>query len=82
LSFAIVTQDAVAGISDIHNRMPVILAPQVWASWVNRNLRELRNIDAELARNQLTKLKAYRVKRFVSNSRNQGAECVEPEQND
>ncbi|MGJ8670381.1 MAG: SOS response-associated peptidase [Oceanococcus sp.] len=82
ISFAIVTQVAVDDIADIHNRMPLILAPQVWASWINRNLRELRNIDAELARNQLTELKAYRVKRFVSNSRNEGAGCVEPEQND
>lgn len=37
---SIITTDAVGVISNIHDRMPVALAPEVWESWLDRELRD------------------------------------------
>jgi putative SOS response-associated peptidase YedK len=35
VSYAIVTQPAVARITDIHDRMPLILPPELWDEWLD-----------------------------------------------
>lgn len=79
ISFAIITQPAVSALAEIHHRMPIVLAPQVWESWISRRICTLREIDTELTRSELTEIRTYRLKRTVNNSRNDGPECLEPD---
>lgn len=79
ISFAIITQPAADSIADFHHRMPLILAPQIWSRWISPQVCELRQINAELARNNITDIRTYKVKRTVSNARNNGPECIEPD---
>jgi putative SOS response-associated peptidase YedK len=37
---SIITKDAEGVVSSIHDRMPIALAPDVWASWLDRDLRD------------------------------------------
>ena len=37
---AIITTDAEGVISDIHDRMPVALVPEVWDAWLDRDLQD------------------------------------------
>lgn len=78
-SFGIVTQDAEDAIAHVHHRMPLILAPQLWLPWIDRSLTDLREIATALAQNDLTKLKAYRVRTLVNRPANDGPEVIEPE---
>ena len=77
-SFAILTQAAESSLSAIHDRMPLLLAPQIWQPWIDRELTGLRLIDNELARNQMTPIKAYRIGDKVNNPRNDAAELLQP----
>jgi putative SOS response-associated peptidase YedK len=52
-TFAIITTDANELVADIHNRMPVVLAPNDYARWLGEELdpRDLmRPFPAELMR--------------------------------
>lgn len=51
---SIITKDAEGVVSEIHNRMPVALVPEVWEAWLDRDRRDpeaalalLRPIDAD-----------------------------------
>lgn len=41
---SIITTQSAGGLADIHDRMPVILSPEVWSPWLDRDLT-----DAEAA---------------------------------
>lgn len=79
ISFAIITQPAANSLAEIHNRMPLLLAPQIWRTWISRSICDNRQIQTELARNSITDIRAYRVKSSVNNARNNGPECIEPD---
>ncbi len=78
-TFAIITRESEGVVAEVHHRMPLILAPQIWGSWIYPGLNSLRDIDNELARNNLTELKSYRVKRLTNNSRYKGPDTAEPD---
>ena len=74
-SFTIVTTSAAPSIEHIHNRMPVILEEDAYDAWLSEDtatddaLAMLKPYGGELI--------TYPVSRYVSNSRNEGPECVE-----
>lgn len=52
---AIVTTAARGAVAAVHHRMPVVLVPEVWEAWLDRDLRDpeqavglLQNIDPDL----------------------------------
>lgn len=75
-SCALLTKEAEGMVAVIHNRMPVILAPEQWAAWLSpeTSLDQAYNAIA-LARQDF---EAYRVSTDVGNTRNQGAQLIEP----
>jgi putative SOS response-associated peptidase YedK len=77
-SCTIVTTQASESIRDIHQRMPVILKPQVYKSWLdpdNQNVVELDNI---LKNEIITELASYPVSNQVNSTRNNDPSFIEP----
>ena len=76
-SCAILTTDANELMAPIHNRMPVILEPKDYATWLNAApttellLPLLKPLSAD-------QMEAYRVSKSVNNPRNQGEKLIEP----
>ncbi len=71
-SCTIITGEPNAVAKPIHNRMPVILAPDNYDTWLGGD-------DGELLRPYPPEtMTAYKVSRVVSNARNDVPECIEP----
>jgi putative SOS response-associated peptidase YedK len=76
----ILTTDPNELMEPIHNRMPVIIAPEDYADWLGRGeddpphtLDQLRHL---LRPYPATKMKATPVGTFVNNPRNEGPDCI------
>lgn len=76
--FAIITTKAEGVISEVHDRMPVILPEDAWEPWLDRRLTDpetalglIRNIDPDL-------IMEYAVGSDVNNVRNNGPHLVDP----
>jgi putative SOS response-associated peptidase YedK len=73
-SMAIITTDANATVGQIHDRMPVILAPERWDAWL-----DTREVPAAEAAQMLKPapddlLELFEVNKALGNSRNDGPE--------
>ena len=81
-SCTILTTEPNALMADLHNRMPLILAPEDFAEWLGRGVEESpRQLDAirHLLRPYAAeKMHAYPVSTYVNNVRNEGRECIAP----
>jgi len=76
LSCALLTRDAEGPVAAIHHRMPVILAPEQWELWLSPATSP-EQVHSAIALSR-TGFDAYRVSTDVGNTRNQGAELIEP----
>jgi putative SOS response-associated peptidase YedK len=72
-SCTIITSESKGGLKDLHNRMPVILSVAAAKQWLQGGEDKSLLLD-----NCLTELKAYKVDRRVNNSREEGAQLIEP----
>ena len=78
LSVSIVTRPAIGAVAAIHHRMPVILPPSAWASWLDTG-----NVKPEMAAfNEASAgdayLDAHRVSPWVNASTAEGPGLIEP----
>ena len=73
-TFTIVTTNANAVLRPIHERMPVILEPSDWPTW----LGEVDDDPAHLLRPSAAELRVWRVGTAVNNVRNDNAALLEP----
>jgi putative SOS response-associated peptidase YedK len=77
-TFTILTTAPNALVAPIHNRMPVILTAETMRRWLGDQPLpedEYRALTAPLAAERMT---VRPVSRFVSNSRNEGPQCLAP----
>jgi putative SOS response-associated peptidase YedK len=76
-SLAIVTGQPNALVATVHDRMPVVLHPDDWDTWLDEGatLRELRPLLRPLPEEELT---MYPVSPAVNNVRSQGPELLQP----
>lgn len=76
-SCAILTTAARGGIAEVHDRMPVILPPRLWETWLDDDVApdRLERMIAELG---APELEAHRITDRVNNVRNDGPELIEP----
>ena len=77
-TFGVLTTEPNALVAPIHDRMPVVLTEETMAGWLGAE-----PLGAEVYRALTRPLAAERmsvrpVSRFVSNSRNDGPQCLEP----
>ena len=75
-SFSIVTCEANELISDIHARMPVILAPGSFNDWLKSD--DLRQLQDLLVPYPADEMQMYPVSKLVNSPVNDRPECVRP----
>ena len=77
-SCTIITAPAVPEISEIHNRMPIILSREAYATWLNTEVQG-KDAKALLLDAQIdSQLEFFRVGRAVNNSRYDGTDTKQP----
>ncbi len=77
-SCTILTTEANDRVSNIHHRMPVILAPEDHGLWLDPDVREADPLLPLLAPYPDDVMEAYPVSRFVNRPTNDDPRCVEP----
>jgi putative SOS response-associated peptidase YedK len=76
-TFTIITTESNELMASIHNRMPAILPEQHIEPWLDRDNKDTGYLKQLLIPYPAEKMKAYRVSAYVSNARNDSAECTE-----
>lgn len=76
-SFTIITTDAVAGISHLHHRMPVILAPVDFDAWLSPRA-DVETLDRLLENGDGVALAAHPVSPRVNSPRHTDASLIAP----
>jgi putative SOS response-associated peptidase YedK len=74
-SCTIITAPAVEPVSQIHDRMPVILDQTAYDAWLDPSTTALKQVLSQSLNN---KLEFYRVGRQVNSSKYEEADCIEP----
>ena len=77
-SFSIITTVPNKLMSEIHNRMPVIMPEKHFEQWLDPGFTDLPTLKKLLVPYPDKEMNAYRVSNYVSNARNQGEECILP----
>ncbi|HWC21338.1 MAG TPA: SOS response-associated peptidase [Flexivirga sp.] len=78
VSYTIVTTEAEPGMDRIHDRQPVVLDHDQWASWLDPTLTDPDDIRALLEPRTMGRFEAWPVGRAVGSSRNNGPALLEP----
>ena len=77
-SFAIITTRPNELCADLHDRMPVILSPQVWPEWLGEEPAHPSRLKALLAPYPAEEIVAWPVSPRVGNVKNNDPSLVEP----
>jgi putative SOS response-associated peptidase YedK len=77
-SFSIITTTPNPLMATIHDRMPVVLPEKHFEKWLDRDYRDTEKLGTFLKPYPAAKMEAYPVSKYVSNSRNEGPECMKP----
>jgi putative SOS response-associated peptidase YedK len=75
---AIITRPAAESIAQVHDRMPVILHPQVWRAWLDPATQDKAAVKDILEVHAILAAKSYRISAKVNTPRNQGPEILDP----
>jgi len=74
----VLTTEAEDSVGHIHDRMPLMVEPDRWASWLDPTISSKDDLLSLLVPAAPGKLEAFPVSTIVSNVRNNGPELVEP----
>jgi putative SOS response-associated peptidase YedK len=77
-SFSIITTQANELMSQIHQRMPVILREADYDRWLDRSYKDTDALQELIRPYSAKDMEAFAVSRFVNNSKNEGPECLTP----
>ena len=77
-SCTIITTTPNALMAEIHNRMPVILARNVEAQWLDPDIEDPQQILPLLSPYPEDEMEAYAVSTVINSPRNDVAACIEP----
>jgi putative SOS response-associated peptidase YedK len=77
-SCTIITTDANELVGAFHDRMPVILGPEDYDSWLDPAIREPERLLPLLKSYPAAKMEAYPVSPVVNSPANESPECVKP----
>ncbi len=75
--FAIITTAANSVVSPVHDRMPLILAPEHWDRWLDPNVQEEVELADLLQSREYKGMESYEVGNYVKKPGNEGPQCVE-----
>ncbi|HSS08626.1 MAG TPA: SOS response-associated peptidase [Acidimicrobiales bacterium] len=77
-SCVIITTDANSKLAPIHDRMPVVLPPDAWDTWLDTSNEDVGVIQGLLVPAPSETFEAYPVSTRVNNVANEGPELIEP----
>ncbi len=77
-SCTVITTQASESIRDIHHRMPVILKPPAYESWLDPGNQDVVELGKMLKNEIVTELVSYPVSKQVNSTRNNDPSCIEP----
>jgi putative SOS response-associated peptidase YedK len=77
-TFAILTREAVGAMAELHDRMPLVLPQEAWASWLDANEKDGSAVVAAALAAAETAFEWYPVSTYVNSPRNQGEACWAP----
>lgn len=77
-TFTIVTTRPTAFMAAIHDRMPVVIPPDAWATWLDPAPRDPGELRALLEPREDLELAAHAVSPLVNNVRNDGPALIVP----
>ena len=77
-TFTIITTRPTAFMAAIHDRMPVVVPPEAWGTWLDRAPQEPGELLAMLEPREDIELDAYPVSSLVNSVRNDGPELILP----
>jgi putative SOS response-associated peptidase YedK len=80
LSCTIITTTPNQLLADIHNRMPVILPTSAYDTWLDPAERSPAQLDGLLKPYPAAEMTAVPVSTLVNNPKNDGPECIAPQQ--
>jgi putative SOS response-associated peptidase YedK len=75
-SFTIITTSPNQLMAEIHTRMPVILKEKYFNEWLSRENKNIEDLKRLLVSYPASQMEAFPVSKYVSNSRNEGPECI------
>jgi len=78
LSFTIITCEPNALCAELHNRMPVVLAPDTWPMWLDEEPADVPHLKALLAPYPADGMKCWPVSPRVGNVKNNDPSLIEP----
>lgn len=77
-SCTIITTQPNALVQSIHNRMPVILSPQDYETWLDPAFQHLDTLNSLLRPFPAEHMTAFPVSTLVNNPRHDASQCLEP----
>ena len=77
-SCTIITTEASQSVGAIHHRMPVILRPDMHASWLDSSPHSTDGLKHVLAEGHIRQLVHHPVSRKVNSTRNNEPACIDP----
>jgi putative SOS response-associated peptidase YedK len=77
-SFAIVTTEPNELCAQLHNRMPVVLAPEAWPKWLGEEAAEQGQLKSLLVPYPSDGMVAWPVSQLVGSVRNNDPSLIEP----
>jgi putative SOS response-associated peptidase YedK len=77
-SCTIITTDANPLMSELHDRMPVILSPNDYQAWLDPQNLDREGLEKLLDPYPADEMQYRPVSKTVNNARNEGPECIEP----
>ena len=78
LSTAIITTEPNELVRPIHNRMPVILPDEAYATWLQTGEVDTERLSSLLKPYPSNDMKAYAVSRYVNSPKNDSKDCILP----
>ena len=77
-TFAIITTQPNELCAELHNRMPVVLKPDVWPAWLGEQPATVSDLKAMLAPYPFDEMFCWPVNTRVGNVRNNDSSLIEP----
>ncbi|MBF0445622.1 MAG: SOS response-associated peptidase, partial [Magnetococcales bacterium] len=77
-TFTVLTTEPNDVVRPIHNRMPLIIDPADYSTWLDCETHDMAAVDRLLHPIQATKMHAFAVSSFVNSTSNEGPGCIEP----
>ena len=80
-TFSIVTTRSNAAVAELHDRMPVVLAPGAWVRWLDPGLADVGELVGFLEPSPPEELELFAVAPLVNSVRNNGPDLIQPMSN-